>query len=421
MRGEGDIIITSTVNEQARWKALGVFTTIYLLAGFLGMSIAPLAPFIQDDLCLSKAELGLFISALYLGSIITGYVAGWLSDRWSIYKTLILGLLLEAVLIGALWVVYLFPWMLVLYLVAGFGYGTINPATSKGVIFWFPPERRATAMAIKQTGFTVGSMLASMALPFVAVLTSWRWSILAAAVLTLFCGMICILFYPASAEPTRTVASSSNIRHQSGKNTWTGEVVLWSAICVFYAAVQGAGTAYLAVYMVKQFFYSAVAAGVFLALAQGGGALGRIVWGWVSDRWFTNKRKKELVVIGFIAAAATILFGLIPPNTPHFIIGILAAIFGFTAIGYNAIFLTVIGEIAGREKAGQATGLAITIGYLGIIAGPPVFGLIADKTGNFSLPWIIYGAALTLATCVAMVYAKKKPVAEKTGAAGNFT
>jgi len=385
------------------------------------MSVAPLAPFIQDDLGLSKAELGLFISALYLGSIITGYVAGWLADRWSIYKTLLLGLLLEAVVIGAIWAVYLFPLMLVLYLVAGFGYGTVNPATSKGVIFWFPPERRATAMAIKQTGFTVGSMLASMTLPFVAILTSWRWSILAAAVMTILCGMFCILFYPASAERTRTAASSSNIRRQAGKNAWTGEVVLWSCICIFYATVQGAGTAYLAVYMVKQFSYSAVAAGVFLALAQGGGALGRIVWGWVSDRWFINNRKKELVIIGFIAAAATILFGLIPPSTPHFIIGILAAVFGFTAIGYNAIFLTVIGEIAGREKAGQATGLAVTIGYLGIIGGPPLFGLIADKTGDFSLSWLVYGAALTLATCVAMVCAKKKPVAEKAGVAGNFT
>ena len=385
------------------------------------MSIAPLAPFIQDDLGLSKAELGLFISSLYLGSIITGYVAGWLADRWSIYKTLLLGLLLEAVLIGAIWAVYLFPLMLVLYLVAGFGYGTVNPATSKGVIFWFPPERRATAMAIKQTGFTAGSMLASMTLPFVAILTSWRWSILAAAVMTVLCGMICILFYPAFAERTRTAASSSNIRRQAGKNTWTGEVVLWSIICIFYATVQGAGTAYLAVYMVKQFSYSAVAAGVFLALAQGGGALGRIVWGWVSDRWFSDNRKKELVVIGFIAAAATILFGLIPPSTPHFIIAILAAVFGFTAIGYNAIFLTVVGEIAGREKAGQATGLAITIGYLGIIGGPPVFGLIADKTGDFSLAWLVYGAALTIASCVAMVKAKKKPLSEKTDVAGSLT
>jgi len=385
------------------------------------MSIAPLLPFIQDDLGLSKAELGLFISLLYLGSITTGYVAGWLSDRWSIYKTLILGLLVEAVLIGGIWAVYLFPLMLVLYLFAGFGYGTVNPATSKGVIFWFPPELRATAMAIKQTGFTVGSMLASMTLPFLAILTSWRWSILAASILTLFLGMICILFYPASAERTRTAISSSTLKKQKSKNTWTGEVVMWSVICVFYAAVQGAGTAYLAIYMVNQFSYSAVAAGVFLALAQGGGALGRILWGWVSDRWFRNNRKKELVIIGFIAAAMTIMFGLIPQNTPHFIIGILAAVFGFTAIGYNAIFLTVIGEIAGREKAGQATGLAITIGYLGIIGGPPVFGLIADKTGDFSLAWIVYGAALTMASCVAMVKAKKKPLSEKTDVAGSLT
>lgn len=404
---------TTATDERAGWTALGVFTTGYMLAGFVGMGVAPLAPFIQDDMGLSKAELGLFISFLYLGSVFTSFLAGWLSDRWSIYKTLILGLLVEAVLIGGIWSVNLFPLMLVLFFLAGLGYGAVNPATSKGVIFWFPPERRATAMAVKQTGFAAGSMLASLALPVLAELAGWRGSILWASVLAVTCGAICYLVYPAAAERSRTAALSpppsllQKSREPGG--AWRSDVVAWSIIGAFFAAVQGAGTAYMAVYMVKQFSYSPVAAGVFLAIAQGGGALGRILWGWGSDRWFRDNRKKEIVVIGFIAASMSILIGLLPQNTPHFLIGLLAGVFGFTAIGYNAVFLTVVGEIAGPEKAGRATGLAITVGYLGIIAGPPAFGMIADRTSTYSTAWIIYGAALILASCAAMLYAGPEP------------
>lgn len=409
------VITTSTKSDRARWRALGVFTTIYLLAGFIGMCVAPLAPFIQDELGLSRAELGLFVSMLYMGSIFTGYLAGWLSDRWSIHKTLVIGLMVEAILIGGVWKVSLFPAMLALFFVAGFGYGAVNPVTSKGVMIWFPPDRRATAMAIKQMGFTAGSMLASVALPVLAESAGWRWSVLASSVLVLTCGAACYLAYPVAYEGGGARASSATVKRQSSKNAWTGVVVVWSLIGLFFAALQGAGTAYMAVFMVERFSYSAVAAGVFLAVAQGSGALGRLLWGWASDRWFKDNRKTEIVVIGFIAAAMSVLWGLLPQNTPHFLIGVLAGVFGFTAIGYNAIFLTLVGEAVGPEKAGQATGLAITIGYLGIIAGPPVFGMIADKTGDYSISWMMYGVALALANCVALIYFRPKQKAANAG------
>jgi predicted MFS family arabinose efflux permease len=409
LQEEKKVIPTPAAEHRARWTALGVFTTIYMLAGFIGMSVAPLSPFIQDELGLSRAELGMFISMLYLGSIFTGYMAGWLSDHWSIHKTLVMGLMLEAILIGGVWKVSLFPAMLALFFVAGFGYGAVNPVTSKGVMIWFPPDRRATAMAIKQMGFTAGSMMASVALPVLAESVGWRCSVLASSVLVLICGAACYLAYPAAAEGGGAMASSATVkRHMPKKNAWTGVVVAWSIVGLFFAALQGAGTAYMAVFMVERFSYSVVAAGVFLAVAQGSGALGRILWGLASDRWFKDNRKTEIAVIGFIAAFMSVLWGLLPQNTPHFIIGVLAGVFGFTAIGYNAVFLTLIGETVGPEKAGQATGLAITIGYFGIIVGPPVFGMIADKTGDYSISWMVYGVALALANCVALIYFRKK-------------
>lgn len=399
--------INAASGERARWRALGVFTVVYMLSGFLGMGVAPLAPFIQEDMGLSRTELGLFISLLYLGSICTGLLAGWLSDRWSIYKILITGLLVQGILIGSVWKVSLFPVMLVLFFLAGFGYGTVNPATSKGIIFWFPPERRATAMAVKQMGFTVGSMLASVSLPVLANSTGWRKSILAASVLALICGLASFLAYPAHAERGRMAVSLTTEKQRVLKNAWIGEVIAWSLIGIFFAALQGAGTAYLAVYLVEKFSYSTVAAGFFLAVAQGSGALGRVLWGWASDNWFKN-RQKEIVCIGFIAAAVSVLLGVLPQNTPHFLIGFLAAVFGFTAIGYNAVFLTLVGEVAGPDKAGQATGLAITIAYLGIIAGPPVFGMIADLTNDYVISWIVYGVVLAAVNCAALVYMRLK-------------
>lgn len=97
--------------------------------------------------------------------------------------------------------------MLGLFFLAGLGFGVVNPVTSKGVIFWLPPDRRATAMAVKQTGFTAGIMFISMLLPVLAGLIGWRLSILAAAVAVIILGMASFLVYPASVEQRRAALS----------------------------------------------------------------------------------------------------------------------------------------------------------------------------------------------------------------------
>jgi hypothetical protein len=53
---DGRVATASTKSGRAKWTALGVFTTIHLLAAFIGMCVAPPAPFIQDELGLSRAK-----------------------------------------------------------------------------------------------------------------------------------------------------------------------------------------------------------------------------------------------------------------------------------------------------------------------------------------------------------------------------
>ena len=139
-------------------------------------------------------------------------MAGWLSDRWSIHKTLVIGPMVEAILIGGVWKVSFFPAMLTLFFVAGFGYGAVNPVTSKGVMIWFPPDRRATAMTIKQMGFTAGGMLALVVLPVLAESAGWRWSIQVSSVLVLTCGAACYLAYPAAYEGGVAMATAASVR-----------------------------------------------------------------------------------------------------------------------------------------------------------------------------------------------------------------
>ena len=67
-------------------------------------------------------------------------------------------------------------------------------------------------------------------------------------------------------------------------------------------------------------------------------------------------------------------------------------------IGWNGIFLTLVAEIAGSDRAGTATGISLSIGFLGILLGPPAFGYLVDKTGSYSAAWFLFFLMAALAT-----------------------
>jgi predicted MFS family arabinose efflux permease len=66
-----------------------------------------------------------------------------------------------------------------------------------------------------------------------------------------------------------------------------------------------------------------------------------------------------------------------------------AALFGFSAIGWNGVFMAVIARQA-PQSIGMATGGTLSITYAGIVVGPAVFAQLHDRWamsygGGFSL------------------------------------
>ena len=392
-----------------RWKILSIFTGTYFISALAALSFAPLLPFISEELHISSAGLGLFISLIYFGALVSGFPVGLLSDYWGVPKTITLGLLIFGLSLGLVACSPSFNMMAVFLFIAGMGYGVLNPATSKGVILWFTAKWRATAMAIKQTGFTLGTMAAAVILPSVAEVTGWRWAVAIVAVAVIFFGFIGYFMYPASVTKKKPEDEHTTpVKRKRGSSVWKNkQIVFYSIISIFLAAVQMSGTAYLSLYMVDYFSYTKVQAGLFLGLTQGFGALGRVFWGRISDLYFAEHRNNEVILVGLMSSITCIIIGLLPVNTHYMIIGIVAAFFGFAAFGFNVLFLTLIGEIAGPEKAGQAIGLWVTICYFGVVISPPIFGYGVDTIG-YNKSWVLLGAIVGMVMIFTIFYTRTK-------------
>jgi ACS family hexuronate transporter-like MFS transporter len=73
----------------------------------------------------------------------------------------------------------------------GIGEGFTWPAASKTVAEWFPSQERSLAVAIFDSGSSVGGALAALVIPWIALAYGWRWSFVFSGLL----GFVWLVFW----------------------------------------------------------------------------------------------------------------------------------------------------------------------------------------------------------------------------------
>ena len=100
----------------------------------------------------------------------------------------------------------------------GIGEGFNWPGASKTVAEWFPNEERGLAVAIFDSGSSVGGALAAVVIPWIAIAFGWRWSFVFSGTLGfLWLGMWLLIYHPLDRHPWVAPEEAALIR--AGQNT----------------------------------------------------------------------------------------------------------------------------------------------------------------------------------------------------------
>src|SRR3989338_10563782 len=169
--------------ERFRWNILALISVSHIIGAAAQYGINTLAPFYQHDLQLSRAQIGLFFTAFYLGMAGLSYVAGGLADRLGVRGTVLSGHLALGLWTIAASFAPSFAWAFGSFFLAGLGYSFLNPASTKGVMAWFHRDERATAMGIKQTGVPAGGVAAAIMAPALVLIIGWRGALAALGII----------------------------------------------------------------------------------------------------------------------------------------------------------------------------------------------------------------------------------------------
>jgi MFS family permease len=370
---------------------LAATLAIQALVAMATITVPVLAPAVSQELHLSAGLIGLYVSLVYLGSMISSAASADLirrfgAIRFSQYCLVLCAGGLSLLTLGAT------PALIASALVLGLGYGPITPASSHILARTTPPHMMSIVFSVKQTGVPLGGALAGIVVPPLVLLGGWR---LGAAAVAVLCVLTALLAQTIRAEndadrdPTRPISARGPFRALALVAS-EPNVRRLALASFFFSALQLCLTTYLVTYLANQLGYSLVEAGLMLAIATTAGIVGRIAWGAVADR--SDRPAAVLGVVGLAMAAAAGTLALSSAEWPRVAMMVLCAVFGGTAIGWNGVYLAEVAREAPRGKTVEATGGALFFTFFGVLVTPPLFAAIVEGGGTYGLAFAAVGA-----------------------------
>ncbi|WP_375575915.1 MFS transporter [Paracidovorax oryzae] len=363
------------IRSRHRWKVLaaGVFANAAFSVAFSGIPMT--AVLMRTSYQLDNATLGWMLGMLGLGIAVSELPWGMLTDRWGDRPVLLAGLMGTALALAAmaLWAV---PspghlpapaWVGCGLMLVGLTGGSVNGASGRAIMLWFPDGERGLAMSIRQTAVPLGGAIGALLLPLLAV----RGGFVAVyGVLSALSLAAAGLAWAWVREPSRTQARprwpAAIAADRTGPLRNAGAWRLAAGIGILCApqfAVLSFGTVFL-----HDFAHAQLASiSMTLALVQAGAMVMR-VW---SGRWTDRKRNRPaylraccgLSVLLFAGLAVASVWGaaLHSDGVPLrlFLMSLLAAC-GICISAWHGVAYTELAVRVGATHAGTALGMANT-------------------------------------------------------------
>ena len=366
------------------------------------LGISPLSPSLVEGLGLTRFQVAFIVPSIYLSGLLFSLPGGRLADRLGVRPAFLGGLALGAAGLLAAALAPGFLAFLACLFIAGAGWSVVNPTLGKAIMDVFPVRERGIAMGVKQMGLTLGGVVSALALPAIAAALGWRYAIGACALvvaLPVALGWRPLGAFRAGARPASPAAGDA-----AGSSWW------WArrpALVVFFATgfvlgmVQAAVLSYLPLFTIQALGFDKIGAGLLVAASQAGGAVSRLALGAASDRWLTARRSMWLAFTGAVGAAIFAVYAVWPATAP-LSAALLAFATGVGAYGWVGIFFVISAEAGGPRQAGLLSGVAFASIVLGLLVGPPVFGLLLEASNSYAVAWAVFAAFSALVAIISL-------------------
>jgi MFS family permease len=330
-----------------RWLVLAAGTAAQTSFSAVIVGLPVLAPALRDAHSLSLVQVGVVLDALWIGTLLTLLPWGLLADRVGERLVLASGLVMCAAALVAAGYAAGFGSLIVLIGLAGAAGASVNAASGRAVMQWFPAAERGFALGVRQTAIPVGGLVSALVLPALSLHASF-----------VFLAALCVAGagFGFAVIHEREGSAEDDVLEPRGLGATLRDHRLW-LLCgasSFYLVAQLAIMGFLVLFLHDERGLTEGAAAGVLAGVQVVAAVMRIGGGRWSDR--LGSRVRPLRIVGLasaltLAVAAALLSAPLPLLIAAFVLA------GGISMAWNGLSFTAAAEIAGRSRSGAALGM----------------------------------------------------------------
>lgn len=403
------------------WITAAAFGIFFVMAGTGFYSFGVLLKPLMNAFGWSRGTASIAQSIYLLMAAVSGLLVGKLMERHSVRKIVLVG----AIVAGAsflllslttnLWYLYVMYFFLGIGLGGGAGLVPVSVALSN----WFT-RRRGTAIGIATAGIALGAMILVPLIATIAQHFGWRASYIFMGLVVFAIDIpLAVLILKTSPEemgllpdgdrrpeqkedPIASPASASVVEassspEPSGRATWMRSLPLW-LLCLGFALAQIGEMSILIheVSFITDIGISATAAATALGFTGGMGGIGKIAFGWLTDK----VSARYVTMLCFLLQLMGV-FILMRTSTVA-MVWLFVIVFGFAMGGMVTLMPLAIADLFGIGRFGVIYGFVHLVVVGCATAGPTFAGFVFDATGSYSIVFTAF--AIMYAISVVTVY-----------------
>ncbi len=383
-----------------RWSIVGLLFTASLINYFDRATISFALPLISTELHLGPEAKGVLLSAFFWSYALLQIPMGVLADRVNLRWLYAAAFTLWSVSQGLMGFATGLGTLIIFRMLLGVGEAIYLPGGSKIVSLLFRPAERGLPCGLFDAGTRTGLVIEGVLVPWMLVHYGWRASFSLVGFAALLWLIPWLLTTPSnlhgradhSATSLRPGFRSALTALLTNRNLLGVCLTFFCFDYYWYFLVN-----WLPDYLVTARGLTILRAGIYAALPYFVFGASEPIGGWIADRlvrrgWTETRARKGVVTVAFFTGLLLIPAARV--DAPGMAV---ALIIGGCLVGLaTGNLLVILQSCAPRGAVGLWTGVYNFIGNIAGILSPLITGLLIEKTGSYTPPFILAAGLIAL-------------------------
>ncbi|HET7567444.1 MAG TPA: MFS transporter [Gaiellaceae bacterium] len=374
-------------DSRYRWVVLAAGTLAQASFSCTTIGLPALAPALRSHYGLTIGETGVVLAGTGIGMLFTllpwGLVADRVDERWVIPA----GLLGAAAALAGTAATGSFAALTGMLVVSGALGASVNAASGRAIMGWFPRGELGLALGVRQTAIPIGGAVGAAMLPVLASAGGTRLAFFAL-------GAACAAGAVVAAALMRSAPAGEPELGDLRRPLREPALWLLAAGTALYLTAQIGLTSFVVLFLNEHRHVSAHAAAALLAGVNVLAIGARIGSGRLSD--LLGTRLRPLRAIGLATAAATVAVTALTDG-PLWLLAALFVVAGVISMSWNALGYAAAAEVVGAARTGAALGFQQTVLGVTVAAFPPAFAFVAGVSWRLAFAVAAAGPLLGVA------------------------